>query len=94
MFGSFHGVLWRRVMAADALLSALEACGIDNARIEVEGNGELPVYDGSAAGWVEEIKVAGTKPAPKASGSSNTSTRRLAPPKVLPWTSKPCLFNT
>ena len=32
----------------EALLSALECCGVDNARIEIEGGGEVPTLDGSA----------------------------------------------
>lgn len=38
------------------LLSALEACGIDNARIEIEGGSEVPIIDGSALGWVIELQ--------------------------------------
>ena len=37
------------VHSVEALLSALECCGLDNARIEVEGGGEIPTLDGSAA---------------------------------------------
>lgn len=36
------------VHSVEALLSALECCGVNNARIEVEGGGELPTLDGSA----------------------------------------------
>ncbi len=39
------------------LLSALEQCGVDNARIEVEGGDEVPIIDGSALGWVINIQV-------------------------------------
>ena len=36
------------VGTVEHLLAALEAMGVDNARIEVEGTGELPILDGSA----------------------------------------------
>ena len=41
---------WRlcSVHSVEAVLSALECCGVDNARIEIEGGGELPTLDGSA----------------------------------------------
>ena len=39
------------------LLSALEQCGVDNARIEIEGGDEVPIIDGSALGWVINIQV-------------------------------------
>ena len=44
-----------RVQGAEALLSALELMGVDNARIEIEGGPEVPVVDGSALGWAIEI---------------------------------------
>ena len=47
------------VMNPEALLSALEACGVDNARIEVEGGSEVPVADGSALTWALEVHKAG-----------------------------------
>lgn len=53
-----------RVMNVELLLSALEACGVDNARIEIEGGHEIPVLDNSALGWCIEIQVAGMRPAP------------------------------
>lgn len=36
----------------EPLLSALEACGVDNVCIEVEASMELPAMDGSATKWV------------------------------------------
>ena len=36
------------VGTVEHLLSALEALGVDNARVEVEGTGEVPILDGSA----------------------------------------------
>ena len=38
----------KSVGTTEHLLAALEALGIDNARIEVEGTGEIPILDGSA----------------------------------------------
>lgn len=46
-----------QVMSVELLLSALEACGVDNARIEIEGGHEIPVLDNSALGWCVEIQV-------------------------------------
>ena len=40
------------VITTEHLLSALEAMGVDDARIEVEGNGEIPILDGSAYDYV------------------------------------------
>ncbi|GFR46224.1 hypothetical protein Agub_g7768, partial [Astrephomene gubernaculifera] len=53
-----------QVFGAETLLSALEACGVDNARIEIEGGAEVPILDGSAEGWVAHIVVAGLRYAP------------------------------
>ena len=50
------------ILSPEALLSALEACGVDNARIEVEGGSEVPVADGSALTWVLEVQKAGVRP--------------------------------
>lgn len=50
------------------LLSALEACGVDNARIEFEGGPEVPLLDGSAKFWVRAIEEAGTQVAKTANG--------------------------
>jgi len=46
-----------QVMNVELLLSALEACGVDNARIEVEGGHEIPVLDNSSLGWCVEVQV-------------------------------------
>ncbi len=46
------------VATVEHLLAALLAEGIDNALIEVSG-AEIPVLDGSAAPWVEQIRTAG-----------------------------------
>lgn len=57
-----------RVHSVEALLSALECCGVDNARIEIEGGDELPVCDGSAAVWAMNVIIAGLQPALPAKG--------------------------
>lgn len=51
------------VQSVEHLLSALEACGVDNARIEIEGGPEVPVVDGSAFGWVQEVNEVGVSAA-------------------------------
>ncbi|CAI5998789.1 unnamed protein product [Closterium sp. NIES-65] len=52
-----------RLGTVEHLLSALEGCGVDNCVIRVEGAGEMPLLDGSAAEWVEHIMAAGIHPA-------------------------------
>ncbi len=46
------------IQTVEHLLSALLACGIDNALIEIDG-AELPIFDGSALVFVEQIEAAG-----------------------------------
>jgi len=65
------------VVGAEQLLAALEACGVDNARIEIEGGFEIPVLDGSALGWTLEVQFAGLRVAPQADGSPE-GLRRMA----------------
>jgi UDP-3-O-[3-hydroxymyristoyl] N-acetylglucosamine deacetylase len=48
-----------KVATIEHLMSALLGCGIDNARIELDGP-EVPVMDGSAAPFVFLIECAGT----------------------------------
>uniref|UniRef100_A0A1D1XG26 UDP-3-O-acyl-N-acetylglucosamine deacetylase n=2 Tax=Anthurium amnicola TaxID=1678845 RepID=A0A1D1XG26_9ARAE len=48
-----------RVLTVEHLLSALEASGVDNARLEIDGGDEVPILDGSAREWVEAIEEAG-----------------------------------
>ena len=82
------------ILSPEALLSALEACGVDNARIEIEGGAdegddsgvqdigpmlEVPVVDGSALGWVLEIQKAGLKEASPSSNGSQDALNRSAP---------------
>lgn len=53
-----------RIASPLSLLAALEQCGIDNARIEIEGDGdEIPIVDGSAMGWCIETQIVGVTPA-------------------------------
>lgn len=47
-----------RVRTVEHLLAALVGCGIDNARIEIDGP-ELPLLDGSARHWAEAIAATG-----------------------------------
>lgn len=58
-----------RVISVELLLAALEASGVDNARIEIEGGHEIPVLDNSALGWCIDIQCAGLRPAPIRPGS-------------------------
>jgi UDP-3-O-acyl-N-acetylglucosamine deacetylase len=46
-----------QVMNVELLLAALETCGVDNCRIEIEGGHEIPVLDNSALGWCIEVQV-------------------------------------
>jgi len=50
-----HGV---RVGTVEHLLAALAGCGIDNARVEVEGP-EIPIMDGSSEPFVQLVRRAG-----------------------------------
>ena len=59
------------IMSPEALLSALEACGVDNARIEVEGGSEVPVADGSALTWALEVQKAGVRACDGGSNNGN-----------------------
>ncbi|KAF8398943.1 hypothetical protein HHK36_014808 [Tetracentron sinense] len=45
-----------RIRTVEHLLSALEATGVDNCRIEIFGADEVPLLDGSAREWVEAIE--------------------------------------
>lgn len=57
---SLKWILWLpcSVHTVEALLSALECCGVDNARIEIEGGGELPTLDGSAMVYFHLLPLA------------------------------------
>ncbi|KAK4850319.1 hypothetical protein QYF36_005639 [Acer negundo] len=71
-----------RVRTVEHLLSALEAKGVDNCRIEI-GNldsenqeVEVPIFDGSASTWVEAIEQVGMKEALDQCGKTG---EKLAP---------------
>ncbi|CAI9785486.1 unnamed protein product [Fraxinus pennsylvanica] len=70
------------IRTVEHLLSALEATGVDNCRIEIESSDpfdqsvEVPVFDGSAREWVEAIDQVGLKVAIDCGGSS---CEKLAP---------------
>lgn len=72
-----------RVLSPEALLSALEGCGVDNARIEIEGGEEVPVVDGSALGWALEVQKAGLVEAPAAGGASSRKARKAPAPMEM-----------
>lgn len=44
-------------MGVEHLLAALEAMGVDNCRIEIEGGPEVPIDDGSSLPWVLQIQA-------------------------------------
>ena len=50
-----------RISTTEHLLAALWALGVTNCRIELDGP-EVPILDGSAAGWCELITEAGVVP--------------------------------
>merc|ERR1712007_197129 len=53
------------VNSVEHLLAALEACGVDNCRIELEGGREIPIIDGSAHGWTTLIISVGVVTCPE-----------------------------
>ena len=57
------------VRGAEHLLSTLEAMGVDNCRIELEGSGEVPILDGSASSYAYDICKIGLTPALSSSGA-------------------------
>ena len=57
---SLAGGGWR-VSSVEHLLAALHGMGIDNARVELDGD-EVPALDGSAAPFVSLIRAAGVAP--------------------------------
>uniref|UniRef100_A0A7N0VNG0 UDP-3-O-acyl-N-acetylglucosamine deacetylase n=1 Tax=Kalanchoe fedtschenkoi TaxID=63787 RepID=A0A7N0VNG0_KALFE len=64
-----------RVRTVEHLLSALEAMGVDNCRIEIEGSNstdnsvEVPILDGSAKEWVHAIEETGLRVASDQGGN-------------------------
>lgn len=71
------------VMSPESLLSALEACGVDNARIEIEGGNEVPVTDGSSLTWVLETQKAGLRDAPAGPNANVSLDRRALVPEEI-----------
>ncbi|KAK7308667.1 hypothetical protein VNO77_42287 [Canavalia gladiata] len=65
-----------RIRTVEHLLSALEAAGIDNCRIEIENSdaqgheAEIPIFDGSAREWVAAVKEVGLKVATDLDGKN------------------------
>jgi UDP-3-O-[3-hydroxymyristoyl] N-acetylglucosamine deacetylase len=53
------------VFGVEHLLSAIEAYGINNAIIEVNGGNEIPIIDGSSLGWTQKFDEIGLKYSPK-----------------------------
>ncbi|GLT48006.1 hypothetical protein SLA2020_216510 [Shorea laevis] len=51
-----------KIRTVEHLLSALEAMGVDNCRIQIDSahhDVEVPIFDGSASAWVEAIEQVG-----------------------------------
>lgn len=71
---------WVRFFTVEHLLSALEGCAVDNARIEVEGGEEMPIIDGSSLGWTIQIQVAGLRPAPQSPANPDPIVKVLSSP--------------
>ncbi|KAI5394566.1 probable UDP-3-O-acyl-N-acetylglucosamine deacetylase 1, mitochondrial isoform X2 [Lathyrus oleraceus] len=65
-----------RIRTVEHLLSALEAAGVDNCRIEIENlddqdnEAEIPIFDGSAREWVEALDEVGLETATDIDGKS------------------------
>ncbi|CAL0314903.1 unnamed protein product [Lupinus luteus] len=65
-----------RIRTVEHLLSALEASGVDNCRIEVENlddegyDVEIPIFDGSAREWVASVEEVGLKEATDRDGKT------------------------
>jgi UDP-3-O-acyl-N-acetylglucosamine deacetylase len=54
-----HGLI---IKSVEHILASLEACGVDNCRIEIENGTEVPIIDGSAHGWTTLITRLGVIP--------------------------------
>jgi len=63
------------VHGAEHLLAALEACGVDNACVEVEGGAEVPMLDGAALGWTDLVHRVGLVDAATRDGGTLPRTR-------------------
>ncbi|KAL3501983.1 hypothetical protein ACH5RR_036432 [Cinchona calisaya] len=79
------------VRTIEHLLSALEATGVDNCRIEIQScdsddaSVEVPILDGSAREWVEGIRRVGLKMAIDGGGKSRE--------KLAPFLNKPVFVS-
>ena len=71
----------RNVRSVERLLAALEACGIDAVRIEVEGSGEVPFVDGACEHFIASLSQVGSAPAVS---YQNRHIERLAPTPLQP----------
>ncbi|KAL4433595.1 hypothetical protein ABPG75_000036 [Micractinium tetrahymenae] len=71
------------VWGAEHLLAALECCGIDNARIEIEGGKEVPIVDGSALGWANEVQRCGLRAAPTQQAADALAARAVLAPREM-----------
>ncbi|XP_070011795.1 probable UDP-3-O-acyl-N-acetylglucosamine deacetylase 1, mitochondrial isoform X2 [Nicotiana sylvestris] len=80
------------ISTVEHLLSALEATGVDNCRLEVETSDphhpfsfEVPILDGSAREWVEAIEEAGLKASLDRSGKSREKLARVLTEPITAW---------
>lgn len=65
-----------QVSTTEHLLAALWASGITHCRIELDGP-EVPILDGSAAGWCELLETAGAVPLGMLNGNTDEPQRPL-----------------
>ncbi|MBL1209982.1 UDP-3-O-acyl-N-acetylglucosamine deacetylase [Geminocystis sp. GBBB08] len=56
-----------KIRTVEHLLASLVACGIDDAQIEINGN-EVPLLDGSAQNWVNQLDDISRKPFESSTG--------------------------
>ncbi|XP_031388171.1 probable UDP-3-O-acyl-N-acetylglucosamine deacetylase 2, mitochondrial isoform X2 [Punica granatum] len=79
-----------RIRTVEHLLSALEASGVDNCRIEIDNldgedkDVEVPIFDGSAREWVEAIEKVGLEIAKDSRGNDCE--------KIAPYLNEPVHF--
>ncbi|EFJ16097.1 hypothetical protein SELMODRAFT_117127, partial [Selaginella moellendorffii] len=66
-----------RIRTVEHVLAALEGLCVDNCRIHLEGNDEVPLLDGSALPWVEAIDRAGISAAKDEDGSAVARRKRF-----------------
>ncbi|XP_024520506.1 uncharacterized protein LOC9660026 [Selaginella moellendorffii] len=68
-----------RIRTVEHVLAALEGLCVDNCRIHLEGNDEVPLLDGSALPWVEAIDRAGICAAKDKDGNAVARRKRFKP---------------